>query len=98
MMKCRQLFTEDSGMMKKEAREAEGRIWLGHWRECEAAGESLAEYARRHGLDAEEGYRWKRILRRSQRWPAADQSAGGAASAIVARKSVPRFARVRIAT
>ena len=52
-------------MMTKEAREARGAFWLQHWRECEAAGEGMAAYARQHELDADEGYRWKRILRRA---------------------------------
>lgn len=73
-------------MMTKEARETKGAFWLQHWRECEAAGEGMAVYARRHDLNADEGYRWKRILRRG---PAAEPSAVGALAA--------RFARVRIA-
>lgn len=86
-------------MMTKEAREAKGAFWLQHWRECAASGEGLAGYARRHGLDADEGYRWKRILRRAQRWPAAvEKSAAGVVSALVAMKSAGRFARVRIAS
>lgn len=68
-------------MMTKEAREARSAFWLQHWQDCEASGEGMAAYARRHDLDADEGYRWKRMLRRAQRWPA----------------SAARFARVRIA-
>jgi hypothetical protein len=74
-------------MMTKEARDSKGQFWTQHWRECEAAGEGMAVYARRHDLSADEGYRWKRIL---QRGTAADPSAASA--------SAPRFARVRIAT
>ncbi len=55
-------------MMTKEAREARGALWLQHWRECEAAGSGMAAYAREHKLEADEGYRWKRILQRAQRW------------------------------
>ena len=82
-------------MMTKEAREARGTFWLQHWRECEAAGEGMAAYARQHELDADEGYRWKRILRRAQRWPPTQPSVA-VATAVAARKSVARFARVRI--
>lgn len=85
-------------MTTKAAREARGTLWLQHWRECEAAGEGMAAYARRHDLNADEGYRWRRILQRDQRWPAAQPSTGDVASAIVARPAVPRFARVRIAS
>jgi len=83
-------------MMTKEAREVRGTFWLLHWRECEAAGSGMAAYAREHDLDADEGYRWKRILRRAQRWPVA-QSGASVASAVAARPSAARFARVRIA-
>ncbi len=82
-------------MMTKEAREARWAFWLQHWRECEAAGEGMAAYARQHELDADEGYRWKRILRRAQRWPQTQPSVA-VATAVAARKSVARFARVRI--
>lgn len=75
-------------MMSKEVREARSVFWLQHWQECEASGEGMAAYARRHDLDADEGYRWKRILRGAQRWPA---------SAIVKQPTAARFARVRIA-
>jgi len=83
-------------MKTKEAREVRGTFWLQHWRECEAAGSGMAAYAREHDLDADEGYRWKRILRRAQRWPAA-QSSASVESAVAARPSAARFARVRIA-
>lgn len=73
-------------MMTKEARETKGTFWQQHWRECEAAGEGMAVYARQHDLNADEGYRWKRILAR------------GAATASAAGASTARFARVRIAT
>jgi transposase-like protein len=58
----------------------------------------MAAYARRHDLNADEGYRWRRILQRGQRWPAATPGTGEVASTIVARPSAPRFARVRIAS
>jgi hypothetical protein len=75
-------------MMTKESREARSALWLQHWQACEASGEGMAAYARGHDLDADEGYRWKRILRRAQRWPT---------SARVKQTRPLRFARVRIA-
>jgi hypothetical protein len=84
-------------MMKKEDREAKCAFRLQHLRECSASGERLSGYALRHGLDVDEGYRWKRTLRGAGLWPVKQQSAGGATSAIEARKLAPRFARVRIA-
>ncbi len=77
-------------MMKKEEREAKSAFWLQHLRECVAAGEDLSVYARRRGLDVDEGYRWTRILRRAGLWPVKQKADRGAAS------SAPRFARVRI--
>jgi transposase-like protein len=65
---------------------------------CLASGERLSAYARRHGFDIDEGYRWTRTLRRAGLWPVKQKSNSGAGSAIVARKSAPRFARVRIAS
>jgi hypothetical protein len=84
-------------MMTKEEREAKCVLWLEHWRECEAAGESMAAYARRHALNGDEGYRWRQILQRAQRWPAVVDSNGAGASPLVARAAA-RFARVRIAS
>jgi hypothetical protein len=83
-------------MMKKEEREAKSACWLQHLRECAASGEHLSVYAQRQGLDADEGYRWTRILRRAGLWPPVKQKADGEAPALVARKLGPRFARVRI--
>jgi len=84
-------------MMRNEEREAKGAFWLQHLRERAASGEPLSVYARRQGLDADEGYRWTRILRRAGLWSPVKQKAdGGAVAALVERKSLPRFARVRI--
>jgi hypothetical protein len=83
-------------MMKKEEREAKGAFWLQHLREWSASGGRLADYAHRHELDVDEGYRWTRILRRAGRWPQRKKSDRAAPSAMVARKSAPRFARVQI--
>jgi len=58
----------------------------------------MAEYARHHDLDADEGYRWKRILRRVQRWPTAVEKSAAGSSAVVARQAVAQFARVRVAS
>ena len=35
----------------------------------------MAQYARDHGFDAQEGYRWKRILKRTGQWVATDVGA-----------------------
>ena len=83
-------------MTKNEEREAKRAHWLQHLRECATSGEHLSVYAQRHGLDADEGYRWTRILRRAGLWPAVKRKADGAAAALGARKFAPRFARVRI--
>jgi hypothetical protein len=83
-------------MMKKEEREAKRAFWLQHLHECSASGERLSAYAQGHGLDVDEGYRWRRTLRRAGLWPVKQKADRAAASALVARKSAPRFARVRI--
>lgn len=83
-------------MMKKEEHEAKRAFWLQHLRECSASGEHLSGYAHRQGLDVDEGYRWTRTLRRAGLWPVKQKADRGAASALVARKSAPRFARVRM--
>jgi hypothetical protein len=83
-------------MMKKEEREAKRAFWLQQLRECAASGEHLSAYAHGHGLAVDEGYRWRRTLRRAGLWPVKQKADCGAASALVAGKSAPRFARVRI--
>jgi hypothetical protein len=47
-------------MMTMQAREAKRAVWLKHWQEWSGSGERFAEYARRHDLNSDEGYRWKR--------------------------------------
>jgi hypothetical protein len=84
--------------MKKEEREAKCAFWLQHLCECSTAGEQLAVYCHRHELDVDEGYRWTRSLRRAGLWPVKPKSARVAVSALVRRKSAPRFARVRVAS
>ena len=55
----------------------------------------MAEYAREHGFDAQEAYRWKRILQRTGRWVAAQS--GVAAPAVPKKAQVAaRFARVAV--
>jgi hypothetical protein len=83
-------------MMKKEEREAKSAFWLQRLCECTACGEHLSAYAHRHELDVDEGYRWTRTLRRAGLWPVKQKVDHEAASALVARKSTPRFARVRM--
>jgi hypothetical protein len=83
-------------MMKKEDREAKGAFWLQHLCECSASGEHLSAYTHPHGLDVDEGYRWTRTLRRAGLWPVKQKRESAAASALVARESTARFARVRI--
>jgi len=83
-------------MTKKEERDAKGALWLKHLQECARLKERLSTYTRRHELNVHEGYHWTRVLRREGLWPLQPHSLTGASSAVVASKSVPRFARVRI--
>jgi len=39
------------------------RFWLTHYQACQMASQSLAEYAREHGLAVKSFYYWKRRLR-----------------------------------
>jgi hypothetical protein len=84
-------------MTTMEEREAKRALWLKHWQDWSASAEPFAEYARRHELDVDEGYRWKRILQRAGLLPEHLRPVGGGDPA---RSSAPavRFARVRIAT
>jgi hypothetical protein len=83
-------------MTKKEERDAKRALWLKHLQECARLKERLSTYTRRHELNVHEGYHWTRVLRREGLWPLQPHSLTGASSAVVASKSVPRFARVRI--
>jgi hypothetical protein len=57
----------------------------------------MAEYARREGFDADAGYRWRRVLRRTGQWIEADGTATvGKAAAVKKRKAAVRFARVAV--
>ena len=83
-------------MMNQEERQARRVFWIQHLRECSIAGERLSSYARRHELKVGEGYHWTRVLRREGLWPPQPEGRMAAPSVIVRRKSVPRFARVRL--
>ena len=82
-------------MTTMEGREAKRALWLRHWQEWSASAEPFAEYARRHELDDDEGYRWKRILQRTGLLPEQLRPVEGNRAAKLSRPSV-RFARVRI--
>lgn len=49
-------------MTTMQGREAKRALCLKHWQEWSKFGDPFAEYARRHELDDNKGYRWKRIL------------------------------------
>jgi hypothetical protein len=83
-------------MTKREERDAKRTFWLKHLQECASLKEHLSTYARRHELNVHEGYHWTRVLRREGLWPPQSQRRTSAASAIVASKGTPRFARVRV--
>ncbi len=57
-------------MSKQEVREQQIHEWLQHLRCCEAAGGSLASYARQHGIAEWKLYQWRSRLVRDGRWPA----------------------------
>ncbi len=84
-------------MTTMQEREAKRALWLKHWQEWSALAEPFAEYARRHELDDDEGYRWKRILQRAGLLPEHLRRAEGESARKPAKAAV-RFARVRIAT
>ena len=84
-------------MMTKEAKAAKSAEWLQHLREWAASGERFADYARRHELDADAGYRWKRILRRAGLWSAPADSGNPKRLAVTAKRMAVHFARVRVA-
>jgi transposase-like protein len=83
-------------MLTREQKAKKSAIWLVHWQGWQESGVSMAEYARGHGFDAQEAYRWKRILNRTGQWIDAD---GATVAAPVAPKKIkvaPRFARVAV--
>ena len=83
-------------MVTKEVRAAKSAEWLQHLRAWTASGERFADFARRHELDVDAGYRWKRILRRAGLWSAPPESVSAKRSATT-KRATARFARVRIA-
>jgi hypothetical protein len=83
-------------MTTMQEREAKRALWLKHWQES-ASAEPFAEYARRHELDDDEGYRWKRILQRAGLLPEHLRRVEGDKVEKPSKPEVVRFARVRIA-
>lgn len=80
-------------MSKQEGREQQIREWLEHLRCCEAAGGSLASYARQHGIAEWKLYQWRSRLVRDGQWPATMRPAVPRSPGEV----VPvRFARVAV--
>ena len=79
-----------------EDREAKRALWLRHWQAWSTAGESFAEYARRHQLEDREGYRWKRILQRAGLLPEQLRPFDGKKATTPPKPAAVRFARVRI--
>jgi hypothetical protein len=77
-------------------REAKRALWLKHWQDWSASAESFAEYARRHELDVDEGYRWKRILQRAGLLPEQLRRFSGDEAAKTFKPGAVRFARVKI--
>ena len=85
-------------MLKREGRAAKAATWVEHLRGWQACGNSLAAYARGHGLQAEDAYRWKGVLRRSGVWVDAAAARPRLARARASRSGqLPvRFARVEV--
>ena len=83
-------------MTTMKAREAKRALWLKHWQDWSESGESFAEYARRHELDDDEGYRWKRILQRAGLLPEQLRPFDESKAAKPSKPAAVRFARVRI--
>ena len=79
-------------MLTREQRATSGAKWQAHWQGWQGSGVTMAEYARREGFEADAAYRWKRILRRTGQWVAAE------AVAVKRKKRVRpvRFARVTL--
>jgi hypothetical protein len=84
-------------MLTREQKATKGAMWLTRWQGFEGSGVSMAEYARDQGFDAQEAYRWKRILKRTGLWMAADRVATSHAPKVAKKaKSTARFARVSV--
>ena len=83
-------------MTRMEGGEAKRAPWVKHWKEWSESGSPIAEYARRHELDDDEGYRWKRILQRAGLSPEQLRPFDGNEAAKPSQPAAVRFARVRI--
>ena len=84
-------------MLTREQRATKGAIWLTRWQGFEGSGVSMAKYARDQGFDAQEAYRWKRILKRTDLWPTADSLATGRSPKVPKKvNGTARFARVTV--
>src|ERR1017187_10496987 len=96
-MTCRLHSKMEDGMLTREQRAAKGTMWLAHWRGWQGSGVSMAEDARREGFDADEAYRWRRILQRTGQWVEADGSAAvSKAPRVKKARAAVRFARVAV--
>ena len=84
-------------MLTRDQRATKGAMWLTRWHGFEGSGVSMARYAREQGFDAQESYRWKRILKRTGLWLAADGLATSRAAKVAKKvKGTARFARVMV--
>lgn len=84
-------------MLTREQKATKGAMWLTRWQGFEGSGVSMAKYARDQGFDAQEAYRWKRILKRTGLWMAADVVATTSAPRVAKKvKAAARFARVSV--
>jgi hypothetical protein len=96
-MSCRLVSLQESGMLTREQKATKGAMWLMRWQGFEGSGVSMAKYARDQGFDAQEAYRWKRILKRTGLWIPADSLATGRAPKMAKKlKGTARFARVKV--
>jgi hypothetical protein len=85
-----------TGMLTREQKATKGKLWLERWQGWQGSGVSVAEYARREGFDAQEAYRWKRILRRTGQWAVEDGAAAAVSPVRRKRRVAVRFARVAL--
>jgi hypothetical protein len=84
----------ESDMSKQEARAQRIEEWLEHLHRWEAAGGSLASYAKEHGLALWALYHWRNVLTDEGLW----QPTRPPRKAKLGREAVPvQFARVAVA-
>ena len=81
-------------MLTREQQGTKSAAWLARWQGWQGSAVSMAQYAREQGFDAQEGYRWKRILQRTGQWVATD--VGATVAAPKKAKVAARFARVAV--